>query len=45
MVLEIKQEHNKNISKLMNFNFKNMTTFWDIPKWNKRQTNQDKGST
>ena len=29
MVLEIKQGHNRNISKLMNFNFKNMTGIKD----------------
>ena len=27
------------ISKLMVFNFRNNTIFWDIPKWNKGQTN------
>ena len=27
MVLEKKQGHNRNISKLMNFNFRNITTF------------------
>ena len=41
MVLEITQGHNKNIKKLMFFNFRNRTIFWDIPKWNKGQTNQN----
>ena len=25
----------------MNFIFRNRPTFWDIPKWNRRQTNWD----
>ena len=44
MVLEIKQGHNRNISKLMTSNFRNRTMFWDILKWNRGQTNQDGGS-
>ena len=30
-----------NISKLITFIFRNMTTFWDIPKWNRGQTKWD----
>ena len=33
-----------NISKLIIFIFRNMTIFWDIPKWNRKQTNWDGGS-
>ena len=30
-----------NISKLITFIFRNITIFWDISKWNRRQTNWD----
>ena len=44
MVFKIKYGHNKNISKLMTFNFRNNIIFWDIPKWNREQTNWDEGN-
>ena len=44
IVLKIKQGYNKNISKLMTFIFRNRTIFWDIPKWNRGQTNWNGGS-
>ena len=40
-----KQGYNRNISKLMTLIFRNWTTFWDIPKWNREQTKWDGGST
>ena len=33
-----------NIYKLITFTFRNGTIFWDIPKWNRGQTNWNKGS-
>ena len=44
IVLEIKQGYNRNISKFMTSNFRNMTIFWDIPKWNGGQINWNGGS-
>ena len=38
MLLKIKQGHNRKVSKLDAFNFKNTTTFWDLVKWNTRPT-------
>ena len=35
--MKVKQGYNRNISKLIIFIFKNMTIFWDIPKWNRGQ--------
>ena len=32
------------MSILINFIFRNMTIFWDIPKWNRGQTKWDGGS-
>ena len=31
--------HNRNISKLIIFNFKNKIIIWDMSKWNRGQTN------
>ena len=39
MILKIKYGHNRNISKLMIFNFKSKIIFWDIAKQNKEQIN------
>ena len=44
IVLKIKQGYNRHISELIIFIFRSKTIFWDIPKWNRGQTNQDGGN-